>query len=190
MVASSTTCSERWLLTEETPGPLPRPGLRLTGIFVGVVALGLAVAWLFSGGTVTVAEIGKPAPDFTVELLAGGQFSLSEQVQTDDRPILLNMWASWCAPCRTETPEISAFAKDHPGIKVIGVAVDDVDSASREFADEFEPSYDLAFGNSDFEDAYPKLGLPVTYVISADGILKNVFNGIVDTKTLEDLFST
>lgn len=182
-------CSERWLLTEETPGPLPRPGLRLSGIFVGVVALGLAAAWLFSGAA-SVAEVGKPAPNFTVELLAGGQFELAEQVRTDNRPILLNMWASWCAPCRTETPEISAFAKDHPEIKVIGVAVDDVDSASREFANEFSPSYDLAFGNADFEDAYPKLGLPVTYVISADGILKDVFNGIVDGETLEELFAT
>ncbi|MEA1902105.1 MAG: TlpA disulfide reductase family protein [Actinomycetota bacterium] len=168
--------------------PLPRSGLRLTAIFVGVVLAGLAVGWAVqSPEEATVAQVGEMAPDFTVPIIGAGEFSLSEQLATEDKPIVLNLWASWCPPCRAETPEISAFAAAHPEVKVIGVAVEDTESAAAEFAAEFAPAYDLAFGDPAFEAAYPRLGLPVTYVISADGKVANLLNGLVNQQILEDL---
>jgi len=153
------------------------------------VIIGLVVAWVIPSGEVEVAEVGRPAPDFTVPLLGGETFTLSSQLAADDRPIILNLWASWCIPCRTETPDISAFAVANPDVKVIGVAVEDTETAARAFAEEFAPSYDLGFADDEFEAAYPRLGLPVTYIIGADGVIQEMFNGIVDQEILGDMVS-
>ena len=100
---------------------------------------------------------------------------------------MLNLWASWCAPCREEIPEISAFSKAHPDIKVLGVAVDDTEAAAIAFAREIAPGYARALGDTHFEDAYPRIGLPVTYIIDSDGVVAEAFNGILDQETLEAL---
>jgi len=131
--------------------------------------------------------LGSPAPDFTVPLIGGGSFTLSEQLDAEQAPVVLNLWASWCIPCRTETPEISAFAVAHPEVKVIGVAVEDTEAGATQFAKEFMPAYDLGMGDAVFEAAYPRFGLPVTYVIDDAGTVIEIFNGIVDQETLEDL---
>lgn len=144
--------------------------------------MGLGVAWLFRGSE--AAAVGKPAPDFTVELMDGGDFTLSESL---GRPVVLNFWASWCVPCRTEIPDISAFADANPGIEVIGVAVDDAPDASREFAEQVDASYPLALGTPSVEEAYPRLGMPVTYIIDEEGTIADVVNGLVDEEILTDL---
>lgn len=191
MAGSSTTCCGGWLLTEKDPGPLPRPGLKLTGVFFGVLAVGLLIAMVSKSGNVAMAEVGAQAPDFTVPLIDGGSFTLSDQLKEDDRPIVLNLWASWCIPCRVETPDISEFAKAHPEIKVIGVAVDDSEPDSRRFADEFQPSYDLAIGDDAFETAYPAwvIGLPITYLIDPNGRVSHINYGIVSISRLEELIA-
>lgn len=167
---------------------MPRPSLRLTGVFVGVVVVGLLIGWLLrSEEGAEVATVGMKAPDFTVSLIDGGEFTLSEELAANNRTVVLNLWASWCIPCRTETPEISDFARENPGVTVIGVAVEDTEDGSRAFAAEFAPSYSLAIGDEDFDDKYPRLGLPATYIIDADGVIGELFNGIVTVETLEDL---
>ena len=148
-----------------------------------MVGVGLLAAWVF-GSAPTVATIGEQAPDFTVELIEGGTFTLSEV----DKPVLLNFWASWCVPCRTEIPDISAFADANPQIQVIGVAVEDVESAARGFAAEIGASYPLALGTTEVEDSYPRLGLPVTYVLDENGVVTDIFNGIVNQEVLGELF--
>lgn len=100
---------------------------------------------------------------------------------------MLNLWASWCLPCRTEIPEISAFAENNPDHRVLGVAVDDTETAAVDFARSIAASYDLAVGNSEFESAYPRIGLPVTYLIDSSGTVTDVFNGILNEATLTQL---
>lgn len=133
-----------------------------------------------------MAAVGGEAPDFTVELIEGGTFTLSE---SRGRPVVVNLWASWCAPCRTEIPDISAYADANPEVDVIGVAVRDVEGDARAFADGIGASYPLALGTPQVEDAYPSIGLPATYVIDADGVVVEVVNGVVDEEMLEQLVS-
>lgn len=157
--------------------------MRLTGVFVLVVATGLLIGWIFQPGSTEVAQVGGPAPDFTVEVFQGDSFTLSEVA----KPVVLNFWASWCGPCRTEIPAISAFAEANPDVQVIGVAVEDVEQSARDFAAEIEASYPLALGTDGIEDAYPRIGLPATYIIDEDGVVTEVFNGIVDEELLAEL---
>jgi thiol-disulfide isomerase/thioredoxin len=158
----------------------------LSTVFIVVVAGGLLVSWLIRGEPPEVAAVGRQAPAFEVALLDGGTFDLSEQLESG-KQVVLNLWASWCIPCRTEMPELSAFAGAHPEVTVIGVAVEDRLETAREFAAEIAPVYPLAMGDPAFEDSYPRLGLPVTYVIDATGTVTAVHNGIIDFEALEEL---
>lgn len=148
--------------------------------------MGLLTGWLLRS-TDGSAEVGKPAPEFEVVLIEGGSFDLSTHFETDRRPLVLNLWASWCVPCREEIPEISAFSREHPDIKVLGVAVEDVEADSIAFARDIGAEYDLALGDGAFEEAYPRIGLPATYVIGDDGVVRALHNGILDKETLEAL---
>ncbi len=156
-------------------------------MFVGVVVLALAVAWIIDPGPAETARTGGPAPDFAVPLIGGGVFDLSEHLESDGRPLVLNLWASWCLPCREEIPDIDVFAAEHPEVMVLGVAVEDTEKAAVEFAAELSPGYALGIADPAFEAAYPRIGLPATYIIDADGRVKEVFNGILDRQTLERL---
>ena len=125
--------------------------------------------------------VGEPAPDFTVEVIGGETFTLSDHRGS---PVVVNLWASWCPPCRTEIPDISAYAEANPGTVVVGVAVEDSEDGARGFAAEIGASYALALGTAQFEDAYPNLGLPATYIIDESGMVVEVINGVVDEETL------
>jgi thiol-disulfide isomerase/thioredoxin len=151
-----------------------------------VLVFGLALSWVLDGGGAIATE-GDAAPDFSVELFNGATFSLQGHLEDDGRPVLLNLWASWCAPCREEIPALSDFAARNPGIAVIGVAVEDTLDDALAFAVELEPSYPLGLGGDDFETAYPNFGLPVTYFIDADGVIREVFNGILTEDSLQEL---
>lgn len=153
-----------------------------------MLVFGLALAWALDGSSDT-AQTGEAAPPFSVELLDGDNFDLSSHQTDDGRPIVLNLWASWCAPCRDEIPALSAFAAANPGVAVIGVAVEDNLEDARALAAELEPAYPLGFGDDDFEASYPNFGLPVTYFIAADGTVVDVFNGILTEETLEEMIS-
>ena len=151
-----------------------------------MVAIGLVVAWLVGDRGHTVSE--DQAPDFTVELFGGGSFSLSEHLSEDGRPLILNLWASWCLPCRAEIPDISAYSESTDEIAVLGVAVEDRLEDSIAFAAEVKASYPLAFGDDEFRLAYPSLGLPATYFIAADGTIANLVNGVVTQESLAEGF--
>ncbi len=160
---------------------MPRRGLRLTIVFIAVILLGLLVGWIVDRDSVAVAEVGGTAPDFTVEVIEGGNFTLSDH---RGKPVVINLWASWCPPCRAEIPDISAYATANPGTVVVGLAVEDSEQRAREFAAEIGASYPLAFGTPAVEDAYPNLGLPATYILDENGIVTQIINGIVDEEIL------
>ena len=149
-----------------------------------MVAIGLTISWIFQSADGPAAEVGEPAPNFTVELIDGGTFSLSEAL---GRTVVLNFWASWCGPCREEIPAISVFADANPDVAVVGVAVRDVEEASRQFAAEVDASYPLALGTDEVEEAYPAFGLPYTVIIDAEGTVEQIYEGVVDQYLLDDL---
>ena len=130
--------------------------------------------------------VDEAAPDFDVELFGGGSFSLADHLESDGRPLIVNLWASWCTPCRQEMPEIDAFSADHPEVAVIGVAVLDDIVLAEEFADEIGISYPLGFDDREqVTVGYQVTGLPATFWIAPDGtVVKRLF-GVVTRESLE-----
>lgn len=185
-----------------------RPGVWITGVLLIAIA---ATAWaLTRPETPAPDQAGTPldqtadlsdllvdapaalerAPDFAIPSRAGGDFILSSHLETDGRPVFLNLWASWCLPCRAEMPAIDEAAVRHPDVSFIGVAVQDDETEARAFADEIGVTYTIAFDIRDQVSAlYPALGLPATFLIDADGNIVDTYIGTLDADVIDDLVS-
>jgi thiol-disulfide isomerase/thioredoxin len=136
------------------------------------------------------AQNAEIAPAFSVPTSDGGEFSLSEHVVNDGRPIFLNLWASWCFPCREEMPAIDASSQAFPDVAFLGVSVQDSRSDAEDFAEEIGVTYLLGFDEDNVvDDAYKPLGLPASYLISGDGIIVEKIFGRVTEEDLAAKFA-
>ena len=126
-------------------------------------------------------SIGEAAPPFVLATFDGSEFALADHPET----VVLNFWASWCVPCRTEMPEFDRFASAHPELTVIGVAVEDTEETARAFAAEVGVGYPLGLDDA-LGDLYPRLGLPTTYVIR-QGVIVAKSDGALTFSDLEEL---
>lgn len=109
------------------------------------------------------------------------------------KPVIVNIWASWCAPCRTETPLLERTWLAHGDeVVIIGVASKDVAADSVRFMDEFGVTYPNVFdGSGEIRARLGLRGFPTTYVFGADGRLRTtIVGGLTEQRlaaVLEDL---
>ena len=176
----------------------PRRRLLPWAILVAIAVVGIAVVLAVSGddeppaageGTPTTTRsltqglaTDEPAPDFDADGFDGPGFRLSEHFATDGRPVLLNLWASWCFPCREEMPALDAVAGRNPDVFFLGVAVEDDPVEAEKFAEEIGVSYLLTIDETDaVAEKYPALGLPATFLISPEGrVVGKLFGGATE----------
>jgi thiol-disulfide isomerase/thioredoxin len=131
--------------------------------------------------------VGDVAPPFSIELIGGGRFSLTDHFESGGGPVVLNLWASWCTPCREEMPHLDAASRRHPDVYFLGVAIEDDPAAARDFAAEVAVGYPLAIDEADrVARRYPSFGLPATYLISSDGIIAQVIYGMMSEQQIAD----
>jgi thiol-disulfide isomerase/thioredoxin len=141
-------------------------------------------------GAEASSEDADTAPDFTVMTLDGAGFTLSEHLENDGRPVFLNMWASWCPPCRAEMPDIDAASESHEDVKFVGVAANDDPAESAEFATSIDIGYTIGFDeHGAVARAYGVPGLPASYIISADGIILERFFGSVTEAEIDEILN-
>ncbi len=181
-------------ITTPAASPLRPSRGRLSLVFLGVIAIGLIVGSLLrpEGGQADGQQsglIGQPAPQVDVELFDGSRWTLSDHFATDGRAVVLNLWASWCIPCREEIPELDGFAAATPNVAVVGVAVNDTEDPARALFDELRPAYPMGMDASgSLRDRYPSFGLPFTVIIDADGIVRHEINGALTADRLAGYF--
>ena len=131
----------------------------------------------------------EPAPDFELKSVDGNTVKLSD---FRGKVAVLNFWATWCAPCRVETPwlvDLYRQYKEH-GLEVIGISMDDGNQEHvADFVKEMGINYTVLMGNHAVGDAYGGLRfLPQTFFIGRDGkIIKHSF-GIKSKSDLEEAF--
>jgi len=184
---------------KQSQTPNAKTWLLLAGVFVIAVAVTLLIGLRGNSDEADPTDLGSiaendpnlpanadPAPPFALPTLDGSIFDLAEHIATDGRPVVLNLWASWCPPCRAEMPDIDAVASEHADVLFIGVAVNDDAASARAFAEEIGITYTIAFDDGTVDDAYQVIALPATFFIKSDGtIAKNHF-GVVTVESLND----
>jgi len=157
------------------------------GAMIGVLVL--AAAWIMLSrvaGTAPQSSVAPPsprtgfsAPDFTLETLDGTQLTLSD---LRGQPVLLNLWTSWCLPCRVEMPAIERVFQRHrsDGLVVVGVNVTSQDSeaAARAFAEKLGLTFTIVLDRDGLvSDRYELMGLPSTFFIDRQGVVRAVIIG-------------
>lgn len=172
------------------PRPLRPARGKLTLVFVATIAIGLVLGNALGGpDTRSGPMVGRIAPEVVADLFDGGQFRLSDHLAEDGRPLVLNLWASWCLECREEFPALSRFSRDHPDIAVVGVAVNDGLEDARAFWEETEPAFVVGYDTTKrLRDSYPGFGLPVTFIIDEAGTVTHQLEGGITFDDLEALF--
>jgi cytochrome c-type biogenesis protein len=116
------------------------------------------------------------APDVQFTKLDGAPFKLKD---LKGRVVLLNFWATWCIPCRSEIPSLSAMQKDldSRGLSIIGVSYDDTADLIQRFQKDIPQSYQIVLGGRDVGSQLPASPLPTTYIIDRQGRIREKMIG-------------
>ncbi|MGE0601699.1 MAG: peroxiredoxin family protein [Dehalococcoidia bacterium] len=134
------------------------------------------------------AREGRAAPNFK---LAGFNDKTTTLSDFRGQYVLLNFWASWCGPCRDETPDLQSFYEhnSNQGIVVFGVNWQERTSAAREFVDEFGVSYPVVLDTSgEVSQAYGVgRGLPMSFLIAPDGVIEQIYYGRINETQMTDI---
>jgi len=149
---------------------------------LGVV--GLLGFGLLSKGEAKIS-VGEPVPDRALPTLGGeGQIEIADY---RGRWVLVNLWASWCLPCRQEAPELERFAHRHPDLTVLGINVQDNSDDALAFVDEFGLTYPQARSVGDERSAaFGSTAVPENFLVDPRGRLALIRRGVVDGRFLSE----
>ncbi len=152
----------------------------------------LAVIGLLGYGVLSKREralaLGEPAPDKVLPALAGGGEGSLDDYR--GKWVLVNFWASWCAPCRSEAPELEALHQAHvaDGFTVLGINLDDNVGDARAFVEKYGLTYpQLRDGDGrERRDAYGMTGFPESFLVDPQGKHALIRRGAVTKEFLDE----
>ena len=151
--------------------------------FLGLMAVGLSNKSSVTGRS-GITRVNKPVPEIKMPLFDGGELVLSRY---HGQPMVINFWASWCWPCREESPALERTWRSYSDRDVlfVGVDIQDTDSDGRAYIREF----DITYPNGTDRDGkitvdYGVIGLPVTFFVNKDGIIERRWVGAVAEEQL------
>jgi thiol-disulfide isomerase/thioredoxin len=127
--------------------------------------------------------VGNTIPDFSLKSLDGktvSKDSLKGEV------VVLNFWASWCAPCMGEIPDLKKVAAANSKARVVGVALDENGAETvKPFVESHQINYTVLLGNQDIFQQFNGVGIPYTLVLDRAQRIVKVYRGPVDRESLE-----
>jgi peroxiredoxin len=148
----------------------------LVGTLVLLLGGGAAVATYAMRHEMFPVTVGSRAPSFTAYTLDASREAKSIEDYRGD-VVLLNVWATWCGPCRYEMPEIQALHSDFgpQGLRVLAVSVDPEQAgpAIRGFLRDYGLTFEVLHNpTGDIQRIYQTTGVPETFVLGRDGVIR------------------
>jgi thiol-disulfide isomerase/thioredoxin len=116
--------------------------------------------------------IGQPAPPLVVAELGGHEFDLAK---LRGKVVLVNVWATWCSPCRVEMPTLNAFYRRYHsrGLEVLGLSIDEAPDVAKVGEVMRQFSYPGALASAARANGFgDPIAVPITYVIDAQGVIR------------------
>jgi cytochrome c biogenesis protein CcmG, thiol:disulfide interchange protein DsbE len=162
------------------------PPLVMIAALLGFLAVVGVAAWILPGAlsaTSDTPRVGDPAPPIALQDLDGKRVTLADH---RGHPVIVNFWAEWCVPCRSEMPAINAAAQANPNVVVLAVDVGDGPARVQKFVEEvplgFSPLLDPAW---QVTNRYKVSSLPSSFFIGPDGTIRAINVGPMDQSAIE-----
>jgi cytochrome c biogenesis protein CcmG, thiol:disulfide interchange protein DsbE len=128
------------------------------------------------------AAVGKPAPAFMVDTLSGGTIT----ADFHGKPAYINVFASWCTPCRGEIPRLVAAAHLYRG-RIDFVFIDEQEAPARvqTFIHQFSVPDPVAIDEGQFAATYGLGSIPLSVFIDRNGVVRSIYRGPIPQRLLE-----
>ncbi len=128
---------------------------------------------------ISIAHPGFPAPDFTLNSLEGSEVTLSD---LNGQPVLVNVWASWCLPCRAEMPAIENIYQEYAeqGLQVLAVNATNQDNLTDvvNFISKNQLTFPVLLNSSgNVSELYQVQSLPTSFFINKEGVITDIMVG-------------
>ena len=183
--------------------PFPRPRVGALRNIVATLLVGAGIAalvWFFNrpgdlsfrSVTVTASasgpapKEGQPAPDFSVPLLDGSTFRLSDY---RGQAVWINFWATWCPPCRAEMPDVEEVYQSYQGqgLKVVALSIGEARRDVQAYVDRTGLTFNIGLDSDTAVSAqYRIVGIPTHFFVDRDGVLREIRIGALNKKGMED----
>lgn len=168
----------------------PKSGSRLFILAAGAIVLAVtfAIVWMQSSKYEPLV-VGKAAPDFSLTDLNDKPHRLSD---FRGKVVFLNFWATWCAPCREEMPSMEVLNKsfEKDGLVVLAVSIDRVTTTKDipPFVKSLNLTFPVLIDSWGITDKpYKRLGVPETFIIDQQGIVREIIIGPKDWTRIDNL---
>jgi len=148
--------------------------------------LAALLALVLIGVSCAPAGEDRVLPDSNLELLDGGDYPLRQTGQAR----ALNLWGTWCAPCRAELPAFEHVASRVKGVEIIGINTGDKADAARNLVDELDLSFRQIFDpNATVQSSLRITGMPATIFVDEQGEIVQIHSGELTASELEKLLT-
>ncbi len=152
----------------------------IVGSIIAAMAVALGSASYFMREQLFPVTLGSEAPDFKAKVL--GSNSYKTLADYKGQVVVLNVWATWCEPCRQELPSLERLYQEYgpKGLKLVAVSIDDyvAEDSIRAFAKNFGITFEVLHDSTHaIERVYQTTGYPETFVIGPEGTIRKKWIG-------------
>jgi len=133
-----------------------------------------------------VATVGDAAPPFFLDTLGGGTLTIHA---LRGHPALINVFATWCPPCKMEVPALVKASRTHPGVRFVFVDEQETPAQVTRFVHRYAVASTVAIDGGAFEATYGVGSIPTTFVLDAHGVVRAIHRGPLTSHDVERMLS-
>lgn len=151
-----------------------------------ILLFGLLILTFWLVRTPLADATGKKAPDWSLKGMDGKAINFSD---FSGKVVIVNLWATWCPPCRREIPDFIELQKEYKeqGLVIIGISLDQSEAPVKPFVEKNSINYPVVMGNSEVAQLYGNIrSIPTTFIVDSDGNIVESFFGLRSKEIFEE----